>query len=487
MKITKLVKLLKQLWFKHKPHHNVPPDIKALIRQAFSEKSSSMSLNKFCSYLKPFNLSPSTVKSIIYTWNKLPNPFSSLSWINHSKSNYSNRYSKSSRKPKLLSFSNQQINFIKHLRINNPSMGYKSFLNLLLVPHFKSKYHKLFWNYILSYRQFYSIINHFNLPKAKSKRQKINLIRKLKKSNSLDPYLSKMKFTYTSFKALHHWQVDIKYLSDIPNYIQLWLNNIYLYQITFRDFKSWLSLVFYWNNRDKSRVFVSFLIFKFLLKLVWINPKLVSVQMDWWAEFSNIKINWSKWPLINFIESNFKWFSIIKRKEHNWHVEAFHNLIEKHFFDTKQVADLKNLIKSKKDKSIILPLIANYIKQFNKYWYSSYLPRYKTFGKKSPIQIIKEDLWNSVRVDLIEKYFTAYDVDCVFNMKKKYDYISLLSCTIYYNENFVENQGKSSILKSNFVDFDYFASLFSTGQIWADGYIFFLFDFENNLNINIFR
>jgi hypothetical protein len=53
---------------------------------------------------------------------------------------------------------------------------------------------------------------------------------------------------------------------------------------------------------------------------------------------------------------------------------------------------LKNIIKSKKDKSIILPLIANYIKQFNKYWYSSYLPRYKTFGKKSPIQIIKEDL-----------------------------------------------------------------------------------------------
>jgi hypothetical protein len=47
-----------------------------------------------------------------------------------------------------------------------------------------------------------------------------------------------MKFTYSSFKALHHWQLDIKYLTDIPNYVSLGLDKIYLYQITFRDYKT---------------------------------------------------------------------------------------------------------------------------------------------------------------------------------------------------------------------------------------------------------
>jgi hypothetical protein len=68
-------------------------------------------------------------------------------------------------------------------------------------------------------------------------------------------------------------------------------------------------------------------------------------------------------------------------------------------------------------------------------------------------------------LDLIEKYFTAYDVDCVFNMNRMYEYITLLSCVIYYNEEFVENQDNFTILNASFADFDYFSSLFSSGQI----------------------
>jgi len=46
---------------------------------------------------------------------------------------------------------------------------------------------------------------------------------------------------------------------------------------------------------------------------------------------------------------------------------------------------------------------------FNNYWYSSYKPRYEVFGKKSPINIVKED-WNnkieSKKIDIsyLEKY-----------------------------------------------------------------------------------
>jgi hypothetical protein len=137
-----------------------------------------------------------------------------------------------------------------------------------------------------------------------------------------------MHHIYDSYKSLHRWQVDIKYLTDIPNYLSIWLHHIYLYEITFRDFKSWLTLVFYWNNKDRTSVYIALRIFMNLLTLIWINIKDVFLQFDWWAEFSNIKIGWHKWQLIEFIEKYFKWYRIIDRKEQNWHVEAFHRLVE---------------------------------------------------------------------------------------------------------------------------------------------------------------
>jgi hypothetical protein len=42
-----------------------------------------------------------------------------------------------------------------------------------------------------------------------------------KKNNTLETYLAKMHHVYCGYKALHKWQVDIKYLTDIPNYVKL--------------------------------------------------------------------------------------------------------------------------------------------------------------------------------------------------------------------------------------------------------------------------
>ena len=157
------------------------------------------------------------------------------------------------------------------------------------------------------------------------------------------------------------------------------------------------------------------------------------------------------------------------KKEQNWHVESFHNLIEKYFFDTKKVSNLKSKIKTKKDKVKIIPLISDYVRNFNMYWFSSYKPRYATFWKKSPIQIANQDIpW--LRTELIKKYFLAYDIDCAFNMWKPSDFLTLFKSIIYYNEGIVENQQKITTITNSYAYFDYFSHLFSTGHIWADGY-----------------
>jgi len=471
MKITKLVKYLKRIQFKQKKNYNIDNNLKLLIFEAYLEKSSSMSINRFCKYLTPFWFSVSSIKNIIKIWTSLQNPLSIQSWNDYTFNNYQQRYSSSSRKPKFTSFSIQQIEYIAKLRKNIPSMGYKTFVNMLINPDEFDKYKDLFWTEIISYRQFYNIINYLNLPKALSKRQKLWLLQKERKNGTFDTYITKMKFTYSSFKALHHWQLDIKYLTDIPNYVSLGLDKIYLYQITFRDYKTWLTIVFYWNNRDKTRVFIALSMFKYFLEIIGIDPKKVTIQIDWWAEFSNLKINWSKWVLIEYIEREFKWYVLIDRKEQNWHVEAFHNIIEKYFFDTKKVSNLKSKIKTKKDKYKIINTISDYIRNFNKYWYTSYQPRYATFWKKSPIQIAKQDIpW--LRTDLIEKYFVAYDVDCVFNMKKPSSFLTLFKSIVYYNEEIIENQLKNTTILNSYAYFDYFSSLFSTGHIWVDWYNF---------------
>ena len=54
MKITKLVKYFESIQFKQQKNCNIDNNIKLLIFEAYIEKPSSMSINKFCKYLTPF-------------------------------------------------------------------------------------------------------------------------------------------------------------------------------------------------------------------------------------------------------------------------------------------------------------------------------------------------------------------------------------------------------------------------------------------------
>ncbi len=472
MKINNLVKYLKLKNFYHYWKNNVPLDISQQIYIAYIEKSNSMSIRTFVSYLTKFWLKRSTVQDIIKKWKNVYDPYDYKQWETYFFNNYKYRYKNTKRTNKIETLTNKQIKLIEDMRINNPSMGYKSFELDIYNTKFNDRFNELFWGQLISKRTFYDVINKLELPKAATKKQKLSMLSKMRKEWRIGLYYEKMKNTYTNIKALHHWQVDIKYLCDIPNYVNIWINKIYLYQITFRDYKTWLTLVFFGSNKDKSRVYMAFKIFLSLLWKLWIDSKKVSIQFDGGTEFSNIAINWTKWQLVEFIEANFKSYKIIRIKEKNWHVEAFHLLIEKWLFDTKEIWNLKWKINVKADKSKILNIISKYIQRFNKHWYSSYEPRYEMFGKKSPIQIIKQDWWDKIEYDLLTEIFVAYDVDSWFNMKRNTEYPTLINAVINNKEilNSLEKSELNSILKEIDNSDEPFNPNIQAGRIWVFRY-----------------
>ncbi len=305
-----------------------------------------------------------------------------------------------------------------------------------------------------------------------------------------------MHHVYAWYKALHRWQVDIKYLTDIPNYIKLGVFDIYLFEITFRDFKTGATMVFFWDDRSKTSVFTAFEIFEKIMVNVWVNLKEIVFQFDGGAEFSNIKICWTKWKLIEMIEEKFWDFRIIDKKEQNWHVEAFHRRIEDDLFDTKFISDLKLKVDAweitkEQLKSEILKLLNGYVLNFNKYWYSSYLPRLECFWKKSPLAITKEDWKDEIKawnIDLkyLEKYCGAYDVSTAYNMIRKQDFACVVNSVIGLNENNFDLAIKSvKMINNNYLSQFYDFVDDSTGQIWAGRYKNFQFSIyiKNNLKL----
>jgi len=159
------------------------------------------------------------------------------------------------------------------------------------------------------------------------------------------------------------------------------------------------------------------------------------------------------------IEKKYKWYKLINRKEQNGHVETFHRRIEEDLFDTKAISKLKEKVNNKKLhkselKKEILKLLNKYILNFNKYWYSSYKPRYEVFQKKSPLEIAKED-WKEeienwkINIEFLEKYAGAYDVSRAYTLTRTSDYSNLVNSIILLKENKFDLAVKSYTIISN--------------------------------------
>lgn len=482
MTITNLVKYLKSIKYQHTKGKNIDNEIKLKIFESYTQKSKNMTKNGFCRYLKSFWLVSSRIKNIIKIGEEnRPNSLTFSFWEKYQKQNYKKRYFWTSRTKKVDQLNKNQIKYLIKLREEEPNKWYKLFENWLFIPENKKKYNKIFPDYTVSKRLFYDVIKDNNLPHRITKRQKIWLIAQHQKNNTLETYLWKMHHIYASYKALHKWQVDIKYLTDIPNYVKLWLFDIYHYEITFRDYKTGLTICYFGDDRSKSSVLQAFEIFEKLMLNIWVNLKDIEFQFDWWAEFSNIRINNVKGTLIEMIEEKYKWFKLINKKEQNGHVETFHRRIEEDLFDTKAISDLKEQVNRGKItkeelKPKILKLLNTYILNFNKYWYSSYKPRYEIFWQKSPLEIAKED-WkkeienNEINIEYIEKYFWAYDLSRAYNMTRVSDYSHIINSKMLLKENKFDLAKKSYTLISNnyLVEFKEFLSPtldYQSGLIW---------------------
>jgi hypothetical protein len=230
MKISRLVWHLKETWFEHIKNTNLAIELKHKIYESYAEKICSMSKNKFCSYLTTFRISKTQIKEIIKVWDK--NKDKSLEykfWEEYEKNNYKNRYKHASRTKKVDRLTDNQSKYLIRLRENEPNKWYKLFDNWLFIPKNKKKYEKIFWaDFTLSRRLFYDVIKKYELPHRITKRTKIWLLAEHKKNNTLETYIAKQHHVYAWYKSLHKWQVDIKYLTDIPNYVLLWIIDIYI-------------------------------------------------------------------------------------------------------------------------------------------------------------------------------------------------------------------------------------------------------------------
>ena len=149
MKINNLVKYLKSKNFFHYWKNNVPLVISQKIYIAYIEKSNSMSLRTFVSYLTKFWLKKSTIQDIIKKWKNVYDPYNYKQWETYFLNNYKYRYKNTKRTHKVETITNEQIKLIEDMRINNPSMGYKSFELDIYDAKFYDKINNLFWGELI--------------------------------------------------------------------------------------------------------------------------------------------------------------------------------------------------------------------------------------------------------------------------------------------------------------------------------------------------
>ncbi len=466
MKITKLCEYLKKEWYHHTKHNHISSDIKCLVYQAWKEKTVSMSKRRFCEYLERYGIGRWTVRNIISQWEQLEGDWKEVlmkeTRDSEKKDEYSKRYHHTSRKKTIDEYSKKQKGYIIEFRYNNPNAWYKRFYNKHLQPWYLDEYKKIFKSdAIMSKELYYQILEDAWVDKRITKRKKRRYIQEqYVKYWWIEAYCNKMRYVYMSERALHKRQVDIKYLIDIPNMLTSEIAFLYPYQITFRDFRSWAVIKFFWHNRDVSRVMVATKVFESIMTQAWLDMKNIMLQFDWWAEFSTVKINWSEGKYFEYLKATFKWYTIIDRKEQNGHVEAYHRICEDDFMDTPSSIEWMKWKWKDEKKLIFLERAHEYVKTHNKYRYSSYLPRYKTFWKKSPLQIIKEDRWQKINHHILENYLWAYDVDWWIRLPQKNTYKILIN----------------AIINSNILEVSYPYNVRPTekkigGQLWAGLYI----------------
>jgi len=145
MKITRLVRHMKETGFFHMRGKNVAISMKHKIYEAYHEKMRTMSKNRFCEYLAPFSIKRTAVKEILKIGEaNQPRSLEYSFWEEYERDNYRKRYAETSRTKKVDRLSDAQIRYLTELRENEPNKGYKLFGNGLFVPENEALFNEAF-------------------------------------------------------------------------------------------------------------------------------------------------------------------------------------------------------------------------------------------------------------------------------------------------------------------------------------------------------
>ena len=129
MKITRCVQYLKETWYIHQRNKNLSIELKQKIYASYNERVKFMSKNTFCSYLKPFWISKTSIKDIMKIWDiHRPHSLSFSFWKKYEENNYKQRYKYTSRTKNIDKLTKKQESYIIELRANEPNTWYKKAL-----------------------------------------------------------------------------------------------------------------------------------------------------------------------------------------------------------------------------------------------------------------------------------------------------------------------------------------------------------------------
>ena len=157
-----------------------------------------------------------------------------------------------------------------------------------------------------------------------------------------------------ALKAFEKWQLDTKFLTDLPNLTVPIFNGICpKYEYTLRDMKSgttFLGYAFKERTVEASINFISLCLYH--MQLHEIDTHYVTIQSDNGTEFLGNIYQREEYAIKKVIEDVFhaKFVTTpIRKPTFNSHVETFHNRVEPEFYDRIDISSLEDLRKQSRE------------------------------------------------------------------------------------------------------------------------------------------
>jgi transposase len=198
--------------------------------------------------------------------------------------------------------------------------------------------------------------------------------------------MSEMRASIAPFEKI---QIDVKYLTDIPNYFKNWyFNGFPKYQITARDYKTGWTVIGYSMANDTTSVgiFVAYVLM--VLTCAGVDISKISFQSDNGSEFRNSSTK-GKLTLYEEILTlagvKFR-FIPVNKPTFNSDVESFHGRVEKELYDIDDFGCVKNM--------------------FLKSWF--YMTRYNSERKnRNKDNLAPADILRSYKIKNVDKLVTT--------------------------------------------------------------------------------